>query len=104
MFLIDYTGCVGSWNLPFVERFDSYWQPNHPVKLTEIGEFSEDELITWLDYEAEELPTHLTDDVEQTTRVILENSDNGIPEPTMVEICRISNCNWYEHEEKWLKY
>lgn len=103
MFLIDYDGCVGCWNLPFAERLDPTWQPDKPVKLPVITAFSDDELSTWLDYESDELPARLTDNVEETVEIVLKNSDNGVPEPALGEICQLCGCDWYQEEEKWLK-
>ncbi|BAY19995.1 hypothetical protein NIES21_58650 (plasmid) [Anabaenopsis circularis NIES-21] len=103
MFLVDYDGCVASWNLPFAEKLNTTWQPEQPVKLPEIFEFSEDELSKWLEFSADELPMKLVDQVDETIDIIMKNSDNGIPEPTLGEICRLSDCNWYEQEEKWLR-
>ncbi|MBN3942436.1 MAG: hypothetical protein V7L21_18555 [Nostoc sp.] len=96
MFLVDYDGCSGSWNVPFAESQNSW-------KLTEITEFSEAELTEWLDYEEDALPTKLIDQIDKTIQIILKNSDNGIPELTFCEICRLSDCNWDEQEEKWLR-
>ncbi|MBC1221189.1 hypothetical protein GNF10_03350 [Nostoc sp. UCD121] len=104
MFLVDYDGCVGSWNIPFVERLDPNWKPDNPVKLPEINQFSNDELTNWLEYAEDELPTKLIDQLDETVQIILKNSDNGIPEPTLGEICQLSGCNWYDEEEKWLKF
>ncbi|WP_029633783.1 MULTISPECIES: hypothetical protein [Nostocales] len=104
MFMVDYAGCADGWNMPFAERFEATWKPDNPVKLPVIAEFSEHELTNWLEHEADELPSKLTDEVGETVEKILENSDNGIPEPVMAEICRLSDCDWYEHEEKWLKF
>lgn len=103
MFLVDYEGCTGSWNIPFVERLDTTWKPDNPVKLPKIIEFSEDELTNWLEYTADDLPTKLIDNVDETIQTILNNSDNGIPEAVLGEICYLSGCNWYEQEEKWLR-
>ncbi|MEH2138178.1 hypothetical protein [Nostoc sp.] len=103
MFLVDYDGCVGSWNIPFVERLDSTWKPDNPVKLPQINQFSDDELTNWLEYAADELPTKLIDRLDETVKTILKNSDNGIPEPALGEICHLSGCNWYDEEEKWLR-
>lgn len=103
MFLVDYDGCVGSWNIPFVERLDPTWKPDSPVKLPEINQFSDDELTNWLEYAADELPTKLIDQLDETVQTILKNSDNGIPEPALGEICHLSGCNWYDEEEKWLR-
>lgn len=96
MFLVDYDGCAGSWNVPFAEDQNSW-------KLPEITEFSEAELTNWLEHEEDTLPTKLISQIDQTIQIILKNSDNGIPEPTFGEICRLSDCNWYEQEEKWLR-
>jgi hypothetical protein len=100
---VDYDGCVGNWNVPFSERLDAAWQPVIPVKLPLIGEFTEDELLNWLEFSADDLPTNLLDEPDETVQDILENSDNGIPEPTLDEICRQAGSDWYENEEKWLK-
>lgn len=105
MFLVDYDGCVGSWKMTFAEQLVPTWNSGTPVKLPEINEFSEDDLENWLwqGYEAEELPTKLVEEnVDKRMQTILENSDNGIPEPAMEEICRLSGIDWYEHEGKWL--
>lgn len=103
MFLVDYDGCVGNWNVPFAEKLDSTWKPDNLVKLPEINQFSADELTNWLEHEADELPTKLIDQLDETIQIILKNSDNGIPEPALGEICHLSGCNWYDEEEKWLR-
>ncbi|MEH2253539.1 hypothetical protein [Nostoc sp.] len=103
MFLVDYDGCVGSWNIPFVERLDSTWKPDNPVKLAKIKQFSDTELTNWLKHEAEDLPSSLTDQMDETIQIILENSDNGIPEQALCKICDLCGCNWYDEEKKWLK-
>ncbi|MGF1991171.1 MAG: hypothetical protein RMY62_025340 [Nostoc sp. ZfuVER08] len=94
MFLVDNEGCVDSWNISFAEQLNPDWQPDTPVKLPAITEFSEDELVTWIRYEAEELPIDLTKKADETVRTILQNSDNGIPEPAVQEIFRLSDCEW----------
>lgn len=104
MFLADFEGYVGDWKIPFVENLESGWMPSLPVKLAKISEFSEQELINWLDFAADDLPIELVDEADQTAQVILENSDEGIPEPAMSEICRLAGLDWYEHEDKWMKF
>jgi hypothetical protein len=103
MFLVDYDGCVGSWKIPFAEQLDATWQPITPVKLPFIAEFNESELLNWLEFSADALPVELLDEPDETVQNILENSDNGIPEPVLGEICRQAGSDWYENEEKWLK-
>ncbi|BAY93492.1 MULTISPECIES: hypothetical protein [unclassified Tolypothrix] len=103
MFLVDYEGCTNTWNLDFAEKFDPNWNPNKPVKLPKIGKFSGDELTKWLEHEEDELPRQLTDQIDETVQTILNNSDKGLPQLALVEICYLSDCNWYKHEEKWLR-
>ena len=103
MFLVDYDGHVGNWKIPFAEQLDATWQPIHPVKLPLIGEFTDDELLDWLEYSADDFPLKLSEKTDETVQNILENSDNGIPEPVLGEICHQVGCDWYENEEKWLK-
>jgi hypothetical protein len=103
MFLMDYDGRVGDWSIPFAEQLDAGWQPKVPVKLPIICEFTETELATWLEYSADDLPLQLVETINETVEEILENSDNGIPEPTLGEICRRAGSDWYENEERWMK-
>lgn len=103
MFLVDYEGCVGKWTIPFAEQLDATWKPVLPVKLPLIGEFTEGELLNWLEFSADDLPVYLLDEPDETVQNILENSDDGIPEPVLGEICRQVGSDWYENEEKWLK-
>lgn len=103
MFLVDYDGRVGDWNVLFAEDLDSRWQPGIPVKLPLINEFTESELVNWLEFSADDLPIDWIDKIDETAQNILDNSDNGIPEPAFGEICRWAGSDWYENEEKWMK-
>ncbi len=103
MFLIDYEGCVGGWQVPFIEKLNSNWEPQTPIKSPMITEFSEDDLINWIETEYDKLPAVLTARVYNTVQTILANSDNGIPELALEAICDRCGCDWYEESEKWLK-
>lgn len=103
MFLVDYEGCVGDWSIPFAETLESTWHPRIPVKLPVIHQFTESELANWLEFSADDLPVHLIDEPEEMAQDIFEESDRGIPETTLEEICRRSGLDWYENEEKWMK-
>ncbi len=103
MFLIDYEGCVGGWEVPFAEKLNSKWEPQTPIRSPEINEFSDDDLTDWIDTEYDKLPAVLTARVDNTVRTILANSDNGIPELALEAICDRCGCDWYEELEKWLK-
>ena len=103
MFLIDYEGCVGGWEVPFAEKLNSNWEPQTPIRSPEINEFSDDDLIDWIETQYDKLPAVLTAQVDNTVQKILANSDNGIPELALEAICDRCGCDWYEESEKWLK-
>ena len=103
MFLIDYEGCVGSWDVSFAEKLNSNWTPQTPIRSPKITEFSDNDVIDWIETQYDNLPTALTASVDNTVRAILANSDNGIPELALAEICARCGCDWYEESEKWLK-
>jgi hypothetical protein len=104
MFLMDYDGCVGDWAVPFVEQQEPDWTSVIPVKLAKISEFSDSELGTWLDMFSSDLPLDLSEEIDGTVQKILDNSDAGIPEPAMGEICQMAGSSWDENEKRWLKY
>lgn len=103
MFLVDQEGCVGDWSVPFTETLDSSWQPKMPVKLPVLSEFTENELASWLDFSADDLPLKLVEQMDELVQDILENSDNGTPEPTFEEICQRVGLSWVEAEKRWMK-
>ncbi|MFE4107829.1 trypsin-like peptidase domain-containing protein [Almyronema epifaneia] len=102
MFLIDYQGRVGDWNAPFVEKIDSRWSPQFPVRSPRLEEFSDNELLDWITDESDELPPEFKNE-EEIVEQILKNSDDGIPELVLQEICERCGCDWYEELERWLK-
>ncbi|MFN6518144.1 MAG: trypsin-like peptidase domain-containing protein [Nostoc sp. CreGUA01] len=101
MFLVDYQGLVGEWDTPFVEKLDSTWNA-HPVRSPKIEEFSDDDLSEWIDNECANLPPEFKNE-EIIIQEILNNSEEGIPELVLQEICDRCGCDWYEELEKWLK-
>ncbi|MDZ7959534.1 MAG: trypsin-like peptidase domain-containing protein [Aulosira sp. DedQUE10] len=104
MFLVDYEGSVGSLEDFFAGQMNSEGQSYTPVKAPKIDQFSEDELLNWLESEGDELPAELVEEVDSSVKEILMSSDGGVPELTLEEICARCGCNWYEESEKWLKY
>ncbi|MBW4577997.1 MAG: hypothetical protein KME42_00285 [Tildeniella nuda ZEHNDER 1965/U140] len=103
MFLLDDKGSVNTWNLTFAKQYDSTWKPIIPFGLPNLTEFSSDLLITWIEQQSDVLPTAITDDAETMVETLLANTDNGLPEPTLREICDLCGCNWYDQEDRWLK-
>ena len=103
MFLVDYEGKAEDWELPFVEKLDAAWKPHTPIKTPEIQEFTENELMDWLDGEYSDLPPELTHGIDDKVEEILDISEGGIPELVLIEICDQCGLNWYEEKDKWLR-
>ena len=103
MFLIDYVGCVGGWQVPFIEKLNSHWNHQTPLKSPMITKFSEDDLLDWIETEYDMLPSLHNDKIDNMVRAILANSDNGIPKLALEEICELCGCEWDKESKKWLK-
>jgi len=93
MFLIDKSGLVGQWNIQFADRPNSFWRAEIPVKLPLIQKFSNSELNNWIFSELPSLPQFI-DDTEVVIETVLNNSDGGVPQWVLEEICSLSNCEW----------
>lgn len=103
MFLVDYVGKAEHWNLPFVEKLDASWQPQRPIKTPKLQDFTEKELMDWLDDQFSELPSNLTQGIDDKVKEILDSSEGGIPELALREICEQCGLDWYEELDKWLR-
>ena len=103
MFLVDYVGKAEQWNLPFVEKLDASWKPQRPIKTPKLQEFTERELMDWLDDQYSDLPSDLTQGIDDKVEEILESSEGGIPELALREICEQCGLDWYEELDKWLR-
>ncbi|MDJ0799768.1 MAG: hypothetical protein QNJ51_23655 [Calothrix sp. MO_167.B12] len=109
MFLVDYEGCVGTQNTLFVEQLEPTWAPKIPIKLPNITQFCDRTLTNWIEtieIEFDTLPLveAINDREDELVQEILDNSENGVPELAMSEICHLCGCNWYEEKDRWLKY
>ena len=112
MFLVDYEGGVSKQNTLFVEKLEPSWEPKIPIKLPSINPFGDRILKDWMnaiavDIEFDALPlveAIINDTEDELIQEILDNSDNGVPELAMSEICHLCECNWYEEKDRWLKY
>ena len=102
MFFVDYQGKIGDLYLPFVEKLDSRWNPEWPFLSQKIEDFSEDELRDWVERENDGLPSDFKDE-EVIIQEILDNSEDGIPELVLQEICERCGCDWDEELSKWWK-
>ena len=104
MFLVDYEGRADQWQLPWVEKLDASWDPRKPIKPPKLREFTDRELMSWIVSQYRELPSVLTQGIDEKVGEILDMSDHGVPELVLQEICKQCGCDWFEELEKWLKY
>ena len=102
MFLVDYTGEIGNLDMLFSDKIDRDC-PYHPIKPKKISQFTEETLDRWMMDKYDELPLELTHDLDETIAAILENSEGGIPEYVLAEICDRCGFNWYDEVERWWK-
>jgi len=103
MFLIDDIGYVKSWNNTniFAETLNCDWKPQTPIKAPEITALLRDDLDDWIRYEYNSLPSQLKKPC--VPQIILENSENGVPEQVLYQICAHCGYDWYEESTNWLK-
>jgi hypothetical protein len=99
LFLVDNQGVAAKWNLPLAQNPAN---AGGPERLPTIARFSEDELDRWMMASLLDLP----DDFSERTDVqtILANTDDGIPESVLEEICVICDYDWNEGASRWLKH
>lgn len=102
MFLVDYTNKVETWDTPFIEKIDSTWESKVPIRTPRLEEFSSDELFDWIEDRLDELPTSFKNE-EILVQEILSDSNEGIPELVLQEICERCGVDWYEEMDRWLK-
>ena len=104
MFLVDYSGSIGDSDMYCVESLEAGWQSQIPLKLPRIGRIGDRELAAWIENAVDELPFQLTENIDRAVSSILEQSENGLPQWAIEEICRLCDCNWYDKETIWLKH
>ena len=97
MFLVDNSGQVNQSNLLLAESPDQLEFPNIPLKLPPTERFTLDILNEWIE---NIVPHYLTDDL--MPQVLLDKTDNGIPEFVYEEICNHFGCTWQGDLERWL--
>lgn len=102
MFLIDYEGCTGQWQLSLVEKLDISWKPKTPIKSPRLESFTHEDLESWIENQYKDLPNNLTNVVDDVVESILQETDDGIPERVMEELCDYCGWDWYEVCDQWL--
>jgi hypothetical protein len=102
MFLVDYSGSVEEQDVAFAAS--PPWRPDVPIKLPAINQISAELLTNWIHNSIDDLPYDFTAQVGHTVQSILESTDNGVPERVMEQICTLCGYDWYEGEQKWLRF
>lgn len=100
MFLVDNSGSVCESDILLAKQFDEPEYPQIPLHLPPVSPFPLDILDDWIDMVTSmgtiQIPTGLT------SKMLLEKSDNGIPEFICEEICCHCGHNWEGGLAKWL--
>jgi hypothetical protein len=60
--------------------------------------------MNWIVGQYRDLPPVLTQGIDETVEKILAETEQGIPELVLQEICKQCGCDWFEELDKWLKY
>ncbi|MEM7578318.1 MAG: XRE family transcriptional regulator [Cyanobacteria bacterium P01_A01_bin.80] len=100
MFLVDNSGSVCDSNILLAKQFDELEYPRIPLHLPPVSPFPLDVLDDWIDMvtaiESMQIPVGLT------SKLLLEKSENGIPEFVYEEICDFCGHSWEGGLAKWL--
>jgi inactive STAND len=102
MFMIDYAGCVGGWNLEFAEQLNEQWEPCLPIRLPQVREFPQDVLSKWIDSKSDILPLDLIEHAENRVQEILDDSGGGLPLRVLEKLYRLCGQDeiWDEEGDK----
>ncbi|MBU7587340.1 MAG: XRE family transcriptional regulator [Nostoc sp. TH1S01] len=100
MFLVDNSGSVCQSNILLAKQFDESEYPRIPLHLPPASPFPLDVLDDWIDMvtamESLKIPTGLT------AKILLEKTENGIPEFVYEEICYHCGHSWEGGLARWL--
>lgn len=100
MFLVDNSGSVRESNIPLAKEVDDPEYPKIPLCLPPVSPFPQEVLDDWINMvttmKTMQIPTGLT------SKILLEKSDNGIPEFVYEEICNYWGYSWEGVLAKWL--
>ena len=100
MFLVDNSGSVCQSNIVLAKQYEQLEYPRFPLHLPPVSPFPPEILDDWLDmvtgFADVQMPAGLS------SQVLLEKSDNGIPEFIYEEICSHCGHKWEGGLAKWL--
>lgn len=97
MFLVDNCGSVDRSNVRLAEEFE---RPEYPLRLPPARSFPPDALEEWVEmaiaFREVQFPHGLT------SQILLEKSNNGVPQYVYEEICKHCGLSWEGVLAKWL--
>ena len=100
MFLVDNSGSVCQSNIGLAQQYQQPEYPRIPLHLPPVSPFPTDVLEDWLDtvmaMETMQMPAGLT------SQILLEKSEDGIPEFVYEEICCHCGHDWEGDLARWL--
>ncbi len=100
MFLVDNCGSVCQSTVRLAEQCEHPEYPRIPLRLPPASPFPPDALDEWMDmviaFTEVQIPAGLT------SQILLERSNNGVPQYVYEEICRHYGLNWEGVLAKWL--
>jgi hypothetical protein len=96
MFLVDYSGCVCTWEVALAQRPAPPDYPHRPLSLPPVEAMPEDVIDIWIDMAADILPAGLT------AQTVLDLSENGIPQFVYHAICDYCGLSWEGDMIQWL--
>ena len=100
MFLVDNSGSVCQSNIVLAKQYEQPDYPRIPLHLPPVSPFPPDVLDDWLDmvtgFADVQMPAGLT------SQILLEKSEDGIPEFVYEEICCHCGHDWEGGLAKWL--
>ena len=99
LFLVDYSGDVPAWSIPWAQAGDHPSYPNYPLPLPAARCFTEKEIDDWLNFALVDLPL----DAQVTAQNLLAETDNGLPYLVFQRLCKIYGLSWEGVLAKWLQ-
>lgn len=100
MFLVDNCGSVCQSTVRLAEQCEHPEYPRLPLRLPPASPFPPDALDEWIDmaiaFREVQFPNGLT------SQILLERSNNGVPQYVYEEICKQCGLSWEGELAKWL--
>jgi DNA-binding Xre family transcriptional regulator len=100
MFLVDNCGSVCQSNVRLAEQCQHSEYPRLPLRLPPASPFPLDALDEWIDNLS--ISSQVQIPAGLTSQILLEKSNNGVPQYVYEEICRHCGLSWEGVLAKWL--